>query len=40
VFVAGIRRYLRRDFHPDQHADRGLAAAWFAARGLRMPEAA
>lgn len=40
VFVAGIRRYLRPGFHPDQHADRGLAPAWFAARGLRMPEAA
>ena len=40
VFVAGIRRYLRRDFHPDQHCDRTLAAAWFSAHGLQMPEAA
>lgn len=40
VFVAGIRQYLRRDFHPDDNADRGLAATWFAARGMVMPEAA
>jgi uncharacterized protein len=40
VFVRGIRRYLRRDFHPDDVDDRGLAEAWFAARGMSMPDAA
>lgn len=40
VFVRGIQRYLRRDFHPDQTDDRDLAARWFAARGLAMFEAA
>jgi predicted metal-dependent hydrolase len=40
VFVRGIREYLRRDFHPDQQQDAHLAAAWFAARGLQLPEAA
>jgi hypothetical protein len=40
VFLRGIRQYLRRDFHPnDNHTDE-LAAAWFAARGISMPEAA
>lgn len=34
VFLAGIRQYLRRDFHPRQTADEHLAAAWFAAQGL------
>lgn len=37
VFASGIRRYLRRDFHPDDVDDRELAAAWFAARGVTMP---
>jgi predicted metal-dependent hydrolase len=40
VFVEGIRSYLRRDFHPDQIDNRSLAAAWFAQRGISMPEAA
>jgi predicted metal-dependent hydrolase len=40
VFVAGIRRYMRRDFHPNQVNDRDLAAAWYSAHGLHMPEAA
>jgi hypothetical protein len=40
VFVAGIRQYLRRDFHPDDNHDRELAGEWFAARGLAMPRAA
>ena len=40
VFLRGIRQYLRRDFHPnDNHTD-DLAAEWFAARGMAMPEAA
>jgi predicted metal-dependent hydrolase len=40
VFVAGIRQYIRRDFHPRQNANEHLAAEWFAARGLSLPEAA
>lgn len=40
VFLRGIREYLRRDFHPGQTDHRGLADAWFAARGLTLPEAA
>jgi hypothetical protein len=40
VFVAGIRQYIRRDFHPSHNANEHLAAQWFAARGLRFPEAA
>jgi len=40
VFVRGIRKYLRRDFHPSQHDTSTLAAEWFAARGISMPEAA
>jgi uncharacterized protein len=40
VFVRGIRQYLRRDFHPSQNPNETLAAAWFAARGMRLPEAA
>lgn len=40
VFLRGIRQYMRRDFHPDQNQDRALAAQWFAARGMTMPEAA
>jgi len=40
VFVRGIREYLRRDFHPSQLPNEDLAAAWFAAHGLAMPEAA
>ena len=40
VFTAGIRQYLRREFHPRDNADDQLAATWFAARGLTMPAAA
>ena len=40
VFGAGIRSYLRRDFHPDDHDQSELADAWFAAHGLAMPAAA
>lgn len=40
VFAAGIRTYLRRDFHPDQIDNRNDAAKWFAAHGMTMPEAA
>ncbi len=40
VFVAGIRQYIRRDFHPRQNANEDLAAKWFAARGFKLPEAA
>ena len=40
VFVRGIRQYLRRDFHPNHNNDRTLAAEWFAARGMTMPDAA
>lgn len=40
VFVAGIRQYIRRNFHPRQNANEHLAAEWFAARGFEMPEAA
>jgi uncharacterized protein len=42
VFIAGIRQYMRRDFHPNDNDNEGLAAEWFAARGLPfpMPEAA
>ncbi|HEY5952585.1 MAG TPA: metal-dependent hydrolase [Kofleriaceae bacterium] len=40
VFIAGIRQYIRRDFHPRQNANEQLAAKWFAARGFKFPEAA
>jgi uncharacterized protein len=40
VFIAGIRQYIRRDFHPRDNANEHLAAQWFAARGFKMPEAA
>jgi uncharacterized protein len=40
VFIAGIRQYIRRDFHPRHIANEHLAAAWFTARGLSLPEAA
>ena len=40
VFIAGIRQYIRRDFHPRQNANEHLAAEWFAARGFPLPEAA
>lgn len=40
VFIAGIKQYIRRDFHPKQVNDDHLAAAWFAAHGLPYTEAA
>jgi predicted metal-dependent hydrolase len=40
VFLHGIRQYLRRDFHPSQNPNEQLAADWFAARGMSLPEAA
>jgi predicted metal-dependent hydrolase len=40
VFVAGIRQYLRRDFHPRDNANEHVAAAWLAARGMTLPDAA
>ncbi len=40
VFVRGIRQYLRRDFHPSDNPNDQLAADWFAARGMSLPEAA
>ncbi len=40
LFSAGIRRYLRRGFHPNDDANYDLAGTWFAERGLAMPEAA
>ncbi|MBA3455004.1 MAG: metal-dependent hydrolase [Deltaproteobacteria bacterium] len=40
VFLRGIRQYLRRSFHPSDNHDEHLAAEWFAARGMSMPEAA
>jgi len=40
VFIAGIRQYIRRDFHPRHNANENLAAQWFAARGFAFPEAA
>lgn len=40
VFVRGIRQYLRRDFHPSDNPDEELAAAWMAARGMTLPDAA
>ncbi|HEU0033837.1 MAG TPA: metal-dependent hydrolase [Kofleriaceae bacterium] len=39
VFVRGIRQYIRRDFHPDDNANHDLASSWFAARGMKLPEA-
>jgi uncharacterized protein len=40
VFVRGLRKYIRRDFHPSQTADAELAASWLAAHGMELPEAA
>jgi predicted metal-dependent hydrolase len=40
VFVRGIRKYLGRDFHPSQMPNDQIAADWFAARGISLPEAA
>lgn len=39
VFLAGIRQYIRRDFHPHQTANEHLAAEWFASHGLSFSEA-
>ena len=40
VFLAGIRQYIRRDFHPSHNANEHLAAEWFAAHGMAFTEAA
>lgn len=40
VFLRGIREYLRPGFHPSQLRNETLAAEWFAARGMTLPEAA
>jgi predicted metal-dependent hydrolase len=40
VFIAGIKQYIRTDFHPRDNANEHIAAQWFAARGLPFPEAA
>jgi predicted metal-dependent hydrolase len=40
VFLRGIREYLRPGFHPAQIRNEALADAWFAARGITLPEAA
>jgi predicted metal-dependent hydrolase len=40
VFAAGIRQYIRRDFHPRDNANEHLAREWFAAHGLPFTEAA
>ena len=40
VFLRGIRQYLRRNFHPRDNANDHLAAEWFAARGMTLPDAA
>ena len=40
VFIAGIRQYLRRDFHPSDNANDHLAADWLAAHGMALPDAA
>lgn len=34
VFLAGIRQYIKRDFHPRHTANEHLAAEWFAAHGM------
>jgi predicted metal-dependent hydrolase len=40
VFAAGIRQYIRRDFHPRDNANEHLAREWFAAHQLPFTEAA
>jgi predicted metal-dependent hydrolase len=40
VFLRGIRQYIRPDFHPNDNHNEHLAAEWFAARGISLPEAA
>jgi predicted metal-dependent hydrolase len=40
VFVAGIRQYIRRDFHPRDNANDDLARAWFTAHDMALPDAA
>ncbi len=39
VFLAGIRQYIRRDFHPRHVANEHLAAEWFASHGMSLSEA-
>jgi uncharacterized protein len=40
VFLRGIRGYVRPGFHPSQLATESLAAEWYAARGMTLPEPA
>jgi uncharacterized protein len=40
VFGAGIRQYIRRNFHPRDNDNEHLARTWFADRGLPFTEAA
>ncbi len=40
VFIRGIRQYLDRTFHPSDNPNEHLAAAWFAERGMALPDAA
>jgi uncharacterized protein len=40
IFARGIREYVRRDFHPNDTDHSRLAAEWFAARGMTLPEVA
>jgi predicted metal-dependent hydrolase len=40
VFLAGIRQYIRRDFHPRHVDNEHLAAQWFAAHNMVFTEAA
>jgi hypothetical protein len=40
VFAAGIRAYLRRDFHPNEVDDYALAAEFLVDAGIDEPAAA
>jgi predicted metal-dependent hydrolase len=40
VFVAGIRQYIRRSFHPADNANERLARDWFARHGYPFQEVA
>ena len=40
VFAAGLRAYLRRDFHPNEVDDYALAAQFLAESGIDEPAAA
>ncbi len=38
VFLRGIREYLRKDFHPNDNPIDHIAATWFTARGMSLPQ--